>query len=135
MVDKAEKTSILRGFNDTFFDFIDDAIRIISNNKDIIAAKNSFNFIRMANPTAIIKVWYHHIYEKYSLEIDAGDLSFFFDKDYTSDLNNLSNSNEILTIIDSIRDPLRTTSDVNKEHTKKYIKIMSKLSMLYCTAQ
>lgn len=131
MSDKAEKSSLMRGFNDTFFDFIDDAIRIIPNNKDVISARASFNLIKMANPSAIIKVWYQFIYLKYSTQIDSGDLSFFFEKDYSEDLNNLSNSNEIIGIIDSIRDPLRSTSDVNKEHTKKYIQIMSKLSAMY----
>jgi hypothetical protein len=133
MADKAEKTRIMHGFNETFFDFMDDAIRIIPNNQKIIGAKNSFNLIKMASPSAIIKVWYQYIYQKYADQIDAGDLSFFFEKDYSEDLNVLSNSNDILTIIDSIRNPLRTTSDVNKEHTKKYIQILSKLSVLYCT--
>lgn len=133
MTDKSEKTRIMRGFNDTFFDFMDDAIRIVPNNQGIIGAKNSFNLIKMASPSAIIKVWYQHIYKKYAQQIDAGDLSFFFDKDYSEDLNNLSNSSEIISIIDSIRDPLRSTSDVNKEHTKKYIQILSKLSVIYCS--
>ena len=64
MSDKAEKSSLMRGFNDTFFDFIDDAIRIIPNNKDVISARASFNLIKMANPSAIIKVWYQFIYLK-----------------------------------------------------------------------
>lgn len=126
-----EKTNIMRGFNDTFFDFLEDIIRIIPESGAIASAKHSFALIRKANPSAIIKVWYKNIYTTYEHQIEAGDLDFFFDKDYAADLNALSNSDEIIKIIDSIRAPLRDINESNKEHTKNYIRILSKLSTAY----
>jgi hypothetical protein len=128
-----DKNSIMRGFNDTFFDFLEDIIRIIPNSANIVSAKHSFSLIRMANPSAIIKVWYKNIYTTYQTQIDAGDLDFFFEKDYSGDLHALANSDEIIKIIDSIRQPLRNISESNKEHTKNYIRILSKLSLAYST--
>lgn len=126
-----EKTNIMRGFNDTFFEFLDDIILIIPESGAIASAKHSFALIRKANPSAIIKVWYKNIYTTYEDQIEAGDLDFFFDKDYAADLNAISNSDEIIKIIDSIRAPLRDIDESNKEHTKNYIRILSKLSAAY----
>lgn len=127
----SDKSTILRAFNTHFFDFIDDIIKIFPEQSDIKYAKNSFMLIKQANPTAIIKVWYQYIYIKYKDVIDEGNISFFFEKDYVDDVSYLSNSNEILTIIDTIRNPIRNMSDVNREHSRKYIQNLSKLSELY----
>ena len=126
-----DKSTILRTFNTHFFEFLEDILRIFPENTDIIGAKKSFEMIKRANPTSIIKVWYSHIYTPYSNVIDSGNISFFFDKDYQSDLSNLSNASSIMKVIDSIRDPIRAMSDTNKEHSAKYIKNLSKLSAIY----
>jgi len=127
----SDKSSILRAFNTHFFDFIDDLICIFPENNDLVIAKTSFDTIKKANPTAIIKAWVKFVYIPYKNVIDNGDISFFFDKDYNDDLSNLSNSNKILNIIDTLRMPIKEMGDANKEHTSKYIQNLSKLSMMY----
>lgn len=127
----SDKSTILRTFNTHFFEFLEDILRIFPENTDIIGAKKSFEMIKRANPTSIIKVWYSHIYTPYSNVIDSGNISFFFDKDYQSELSHLSNASSIMKVIDSIRDPIRSMSDTNKEHSAKYIKNLSKLSAIY----
>jgi hypothetical protein len=127
----SDKSSILRAFNNHLFDFIDDIIFIFPDNNDLVIAKTSFDTIKKANPTAIIKAWLKFVYIPYKNVIDNGDISFFFDKDYSDDLSNLSNSNKILNIIDTLRMPIKEMGDANKEHTSKYIQNLSKLSMMY----
>jgi len=127
----SDKSSILRAFNTHLFDFIDDIICIFPENNDLVIAKTSFDTIKKANPTAIIKAWVKFVYIPYKNVIDNGDISFFFDKDYSDDLSNLSNSNKILNIIDTLRMPIKEMGDSNKEHTTKYIQNLSKLSMMY----
>lgn len=126
-----DKTTLMRAFNKHFFDFLDDIITIFPENKDIVIAKTSFETIKKANPSAILKAWYQFVYNPYQEVIDSGNITFFFEKDYGSDLANLSNSNEIMKMIDKIRDPIRSMSDTNKEHSMKYIQNLSKLSMMY----
>jgi hypothetical protein len=126
-----DKSSILRAFNTHFFDFIEDLLGIFPNNNDLVVAKTSFDTIKKANPTAIIKSWVKFVYHPYKDVIDNGDISFFFDKDYSDDLSSVSNANKILNIIDTLREPIKEMGDANKEHTTKYIQNLSKLSMLY----
>ena len=128
-----DKSSILKAFNNHFFDFLDDIIGIFPENKDIISSKNSFDMIKRANPTAIIKVWYKFIYLPYFEVINKGEIEFFFEKDYNEDVGHLVNSQNIMSIIDTLRKPIKEMSDTNKEHTIKYLQNLSKLSNIYST--
>jgi hypothetical protein len=126
-----DKTTILRAFNTHFFEFVDDIISIFPNNTDLHKSRMSFDMIKRANPTAIIKSWYKFVNLPYKTVIEAGDISFFFEKDYSSDLAHLNNSENIMSIIDSLRNPVRQMGDVNKAHSMKYIQNLSKLSVIY----
>ena len=125
------KTTILRAFNTHFFDFMDDVISIYPDNNEISSARVSFDTIKRANPTAIVKVWYTFVYSPYKTVIDQGNISFFFEKDYSSDLVTVANANEIMNIIDKIRGPIKSMNESNLAHTTKYIQNLSKLSVAY----
>lgn len=126
-----DKSTILKTFNAHFFEFLDDILRIFPENTEIATAKRSFETIKRANPTAILKVWVNFVYNPYKAVIDAGNIDFFFEKDYGTDLNILVNSGEIMKMIDIMRGPVKQMSDVNKAHSMKYIQNLSKLSVLY----
>ena len=127
----SNKTTIMRAFNNHFFDFLDDIIRIFPENNDLINSKTSFNTIKMANPSIIIKSWYKFVYAPYQDVIEKGDISFFFEKDYSEDLSHLNNSNKIMHVIDSLREPIKSMNQKNKDHSMKYIQNLSKLSVGY----
>ena len=126
-----DKPTLLKTFNTQFFSFLDDIISIYPENRELLKGKKSFELIKMANPSIIVKVWFTHVYSLYSNEINNGDVDFFFTKDYQSDLVDVPNSKEVLRIIEMIKEPISKMEDVNKEHTSKYLKLLSKLSVLY----
>jgi hypothetical protein len=126
-----DKSTTLRAFNKHFFDFLDDIISIYPDNKELIKAKTSFDVIKRANPTALIKAWNKHVYSKYKDVIDNGDITFFFEKDYSKDLEKLSNAEKIMNTINNIREPISQMNDTNKDHCAKYIQNLSKLSTIY----
>ena len=126
-----DKSTLLKTFNTHFFEFLDDILRIFPENTDIAIARKSFETIKKANPTAIIKVWLNFVYNPYRQVIDQGNINFFFEKDYSSDLSNLANGNEIMKVIDVMRGPIKSMSDSNREHSMKYIHNLSKISDLY----
>ena len=130
----ADKSTLLKTFNTQFFALLDDILRIFPDNLDIAAGRKSFETIKRANPTIIIKVWLTHVYTTYRQSINDGDIEYFINKDYGSDLNSVSNVQDVMKMIDTIREPIRSMDDVNKGHTIKYIQVLSKLSELYSKA-
>ena len=127
-----DKSTILKAFNKQFFDFLDDIIKVLPENEEIQIARNSFDMIRKANPTAIAKAWFKFVHNTYYGEIiSTGDISFFLDKDYSEDLKKLNNQTRILEMIDKIRDPVKSMSPENIAHSTKYIQNLGKLSGLY----
>ena len=126
-----DKSTILRTFNKHFFEFLEDIKHILPDNKEISYAITSFDTIKRANPTIIIKTWYNFVFLPYKDVIDQGNLSFFIEKDYGSDLSNIHKSEEIINMINNIRKPIQDMNEVNKEHSLKYIQNLCKLSELY----
>lgn len=126
-----DKTGIMRAFNKHFFDFVDDIIRVFPENVEIAAARDSFETIRRANPTAIIKAWYKFVTTKYGDRLMAGDLDYFLEKDYSEDLANLRNSNKVIEIIDTLREPLKNMGETNRAMSLKYLMNLCKLSGVY----
>lgn len=124
-------SSILNGFNNHFIELVEDIIRIFPNDVDILSAKNSFTLIRRANPKLIIKIWKRYVVDKYSEKIDAGDISFFLDKDYGEDLTNAQNSSQIIEAINRLRNPVKMMTPNEQAKTIKYIQNLKKLCLIY----
>jgi hypothetical protein len=127
----SDKSTILRTFNKHFFDFLEDVRSILPDNKEITYAITSFDTIKRANPTVIVKTWYTFIFLRYKDVIDAGNLTYFIDKDYGAELSSVKKSDEIVQMIDNIRKPIRDMDELNKQHSLKYIQNLTKLSELY----
>ena len=126
-----DKQLFLRTFNTHLFELLDDVIRILPDNLDIQTAKTSFWAIKKANPTVIIKVWYAYIFIPYNETIAKSDLDFFLKKDYTRDLTNLNNSNDVVKIVNSLKDPLSKLDEREKQIIVEYFQNLNKLAGLY----
>ena len=127
----SDKSTILKAFNGLFFEFLDDIISIFPENEDILTSRGTFETFRKANPTVILKAWYSHVYLPYSDVIHAGDITFFFKKDYTKDLEDSANQNRIMEFIDKFRGPVQEMSPTNQAHSVAYMQKLSKLSVMY----
>lgn len=132
---ESDKTIVLRAFNKNFFEFLDDLLRIYPTSPEILTAKNMFETFKSLNPTSIIKVWHSSVYIPYKIQIDEGDISFFAQKDYSSELltHQVPNLSKVLAMIDNVRQPVQNMDDVNKAHSARHIKNLSKLSEAYAS--
>jgi hypothetical protein len=126
-----DKSSILKTFNEHFMDFLEDIQNVFPNDSDILTTKTALNTIKKLNPRLIIKIWNEHIVKKYKDQILKGDISFFIDKDYTEDLNDMDSSSTIVNKINKLRDPIRNMGKENQDKCMKYIQNLTKLSELY----
>lgn len=126
-----DKSTVLKTFNIQFFSFLDDIIKVFPDRDELKIGKKSFETIKRANPTIIIKIWFSHVYSVYRESINNGDVEYFIQKDYQEDLQSLANNGEVLKIINTLRQPISEMDEVNKQHTVKYLQVLSKLSELY----
>jgi hypothetical protein len=129
-----DKTTLLRAFNTHMFEFLEDIINILPNNIGLVTTKNAFELYKKANPTLLIKIWYSYVYQPYAKIIDEGNLDFFIDKDYSTEVSNLSNSDKVLNAIESLRGQIRDMSEINRNHSLQYIQNLCKLSNMYNTS-
>ena len=123
--------SIISIFNDHFMEFIEDIYSIFPYNTDILTAKNSFIAIKKMNPAIIVKIWVKYIANVYQEQINNDDISFFISKDYSADLVNSSNSDKIMESINRLRDPVSKMNADEQTKTMKYIKNLTKISLMY----
>ena len=123
-------SNILTAFNDHFADFINDVQSVFPEDVDVLAAKNALIAIRNANPRMIVKIWNSFIVSNYRNEIAAGNLEFFMNKDYSSDVSNTQNSDKIMESIDRLREPIRNMGPENQAKVMKYIQNLTKLAEL-----
>jgi hypothetical protein len=121
-------SNILTAFNDHFVEFISDIQLVFPDDVDLLTAKNSLIMIRKVNPKMIIKIWKTHIVDKYSKQIEHGDLTFFMDKDYSHDI---SGNEKIMDGINRMREPVKNMSKENQDKTLKYIQNLTKLCNIY----
>jgi hypothetical protein len=124
----SDRSLVLKTFNKHFFDFLDDLVALFPEMIDIKESRDYFDILKRANPTLLIKIWYSFIHVPYSDVIEKGDITFFFKKDYSTDLIHLHNAADIIKVIDTtLREPLQNMDEVNLEKCVKYIQILSKL--------
>jgi accessory colonization factor AcfC len=122
--------NILTAFNDHFVDFISDIHNVFPEDADVLSAKNSLLAIRKANPKMIVKIWNAFIVGKYKAQIEAGDLSFFMNKDYSADVVNAQNSDKIMEAINRLREPIKQMTPDSQAKTMKYIQNLTKLAAM-----
>lgn len=123
-------SNILTAFNEHFIEFINDVHLVFPEDADILSAKNALMAIRKANPKMIVKIWNAFIVGKYRSEIEAGNLDFFVNKDYSQDVSNAANSDKIMESIDRLRAPIKNMSPENQAKVMKYIQNLTKLAQL-----
>lgn len=127
-------SNLLTAFNDHFVEFLSDIQRVFPEDVDILTAKNALLTIRKTNPKMIVKIWTKFIVGEYKKEIDAGDIAFFINKDYTKDIATSISSDKITESIDRLRNPVKQMSAEDQAKVMKYIQNLTKLATLYESA-
>ena len=123
-------SNILTAFNDHFLEFVNDVQTVFPDDADILTAKNAFLLARKSNPKLIVKIWKTFIVSKYKSEIEAGNIEFFINKDYTKDVSASIYSDKISESIDRLRDPIKNMNSSDQLKAMKYIQNLTKLSEL-----
>lgn len=127
----ADKSSILKAFNKHFFEFFEEMSKIFPDNLEINSAVTLFEITKKANPTMIIKIWNKFVEIPYGNLLNEGNISYFINKDYSEDVKEMPNAENVIRGINVIRNPIREMSDENKNHSLNYLQNLCKLSKAY----
>jgi hypothetical protein len=123
-------TNLLSVFNDHFSEFVGDIQSVFPNDVDILTAKNALGAVRKANPKLLVKIWIKYVVTPYKDQIAEGDINFFINKDYSTDLARNDNADKIMESIDRLRNPIKQMTPENQAKTMKYIQNLSKLALM-----
>lgn len=119
---------ILKTFSNHIQDFIEDVERVFPEDRDIRRAKTAIETLKKTNPRLLVLGWKEHVTVKYGETIMKGDISFFLEKDYSTDVEG---DMTILDAIRRLREPIKNMGEENQTKVMKYIQNLTKLSMMY----
>ena len=125
-------SSILKAFCNHLIEFLDDVIRIFPENLDIRTGKTFIESIKRVNPRRLIVLWKECVMDLYEEQINGGDLDFFINKNYNSDLGE-NGTDKGKQIIEDLRFLVKGASLESQEKAMKYIQNLTKLCKLYFT--
>ena len=126
-----QKRFVRKTFNDEFMKFVNEVHSLFPDDKFIKKSRDGLELLKKANPKLVIKIWKEYIVDRYISEIEKGELDFFINKDYNTDVSQASNANTIIESINRLREPVRNMGESNQATAMKYIQQLSKLCQLY----
>ena len=122
------KTKLLHAFNNHFFEFVSDILRVFPNDYELKTAQSMLFKLRKSNPKIIINIFIDYVLDNYKSEIMKGNIDYFINKDYT-DIKDLNNA--VLSKFNTLKDPIRRMNNDDKMKVIKYIQNLIKISELY----
>jgi hypothetical protein len=125
------KSLFLTAFNDEFDRFVKSIIDQFPNDPDLLATKTVFNLMRKRNPKLIIVAWQNYVYTRYAKEIAEGNIRFFIDKDYESDLAENPESDKIMEAINRLRAPLKGVCEEFIQKVTIHLQTLNSLCLKY----
>ena len=120
---------ILSTFISQIDEYLDDISKTYSVDARFERGRLYLEGIKKSNPRLIITTWKTMVTDKYADQIEAGDIEYFLNKDFTEDaLGNYTPT--VDSVIQELRATVRRMSDENKAVSLKYIQNLCKLSKL-----
>jgi hypothetical protein len=121
---------VLSTFISQIDEYLDDISKTYSVDNRFERGRLYLEGIKKTNPRIIITTWKSMVTDKYADQIDAGDIEYFLNKDFTEDASG-NYTPTIDSVIQELRATVRRMSDENKAVSLKYIQNLCKLSKLY----
>ena len=84
------RAQIVAAFNTHFLEFIRSVEEVFPDNTDISTARKTVGKIMAIMPGTLIKIFRDKFVNVYKAQLDAGDISFFINKDYAQKWPNIT---------------------------------------------
>jgi len=119
---------VLSTFLNQLDECIADVASIYSTDGRFIKAQLTYAGLRKSNPRMIINTWKTEVADRYFDQINAGDVDFFLNREYSGEKGYQASME---STIQEILESLRVMSDANRKIFMKYLLNLTKLSKLY----
>ena len=120
-------SGMLAAFNNHIDELVDDLLRVMPRDPDILAAQAALAASRRMNVSALVRGWPEYTRPYYD-RIEQGDIKFFLAKDYTNDVPTGSG---VADPIDRIRTRTAALTADQQRKVMRYIKNLTTLADLY----
>ena len=124
-----DKTKLLIAFNNHFFEFIDDILRVFPNDYELKTAKSILLKLRKSNPKLILNIFIEYVLENFKEEIMDGNIDYFIDKNYKEEFEYIDNV--VIEKFNTLKEPIRKMNNEDKNKVIKYMQNLIKLSEIY----
>lgn len=121
---------VLSTFVKQIDEYLDDISKTYSVDTRFTRARLYLDGVKKSNPKLIITTWKTMVTDKYATQIEAGDIEYFLNKDFTDEVPG-SYTPTVDSVIQELRATVRRMSDENKAVSLKYIQNLCRLSNLY----
>tara|TARA_B100000963_G_C22629539_1_gene674153 strand:+ start:120 stop:518 length:399 start_codon:yes stop_codon:yes gene_type:complete len=129
MANSANKSLLLKTFNEQLKELLKDMITIFPDDKEIKKCNHYLYLLIKSNPVKIISIWKNRVVP-YNNIIEKGEVNFFLTKDYENDIA-MDSKDTVLSAINRLRIPMQQLDEDNKDKTMRYIQNLTKLTILY----
>lgn len=127
-----DKKDYIFAFNNHFIEFLEDIKRVFPDDNEIKSTILLLKNIKNINPSLILKVFNKSVKIPYETQIMENNLSYFLEKDYSSDIKFEKNeSSAILAKISEIKLKIILMDEAEKKKIAKYLQNLCKLTELY----
>ena len=129
-----DKKAYFSSFNRTYFELLKMMKEQVQDNKDFKRFYNQNLFVKRTNIKLLIRTWYEHITYFYKEPIFRGNIQFFLDKDYSSDMSknrDFSNTYSIDTYIQYFKSVYESLDKKQVDTFVSKVQELTQLSNLY----
>lgn len=121
------KSALIKAFSEKFEELVITLVDYFPDNKDVSLSRTAISAIKRSNPRLLMNLWSEHVFAKYGTQIAEGNLTYFLEKDYSTDLKDLVDNVAALEAIDRIRGPLK---NLGGEKLKNVIVFLQSMNMI-----
>ena len=122
---------VIQAFFKHFDEFLEDVLRVYPDNKKYLKLKMYFDGLKKANPRILIMAWKTMITDLYREQIEKGDIDFFMEKDYSTDVDWVNRKHKPEDSIEELRASVRQMSRENTDKAMTYVQNLTKIGDLY----
>lgn len=123
-----DKRKVLIAFNNHFFEFVDDILKVFPDDNDLKTAKSILLKLKKSNTKIIINIFIKCVLI-YKDEIMKGNLEYFIDKNYDEEFKYLNSV--VVNKFQALKEPIRRMDEDNKKKVIKYMQNLIKLCDIY----